>query len=126
MNVNWKVVGASIQSSDKMTNQNGVASISLMSNSTGVISLDSVVSGAGFNPTEIKDLIKINSTQVVTNSTNTTSTSTPSNFKSFKINGVDPLPIAVMGTIAAGGILMKKKNIHLLKRNSTNTTNIKK
>lgn len=126
MNVNWKVVGASIQNSDKTTNKNGVASVSLMSNSTGVINLDSMISGSGFNPTEIKDLIKINSTQVVTNSTNTTSTSTPSNFKSFKINGVDPLPFAVMGTIAAGGILMKKKNIRLLKRNSANTTNIKK
>lgn len=126
MNVNWKVVGASIQSSDKTTNKNGVASVSLISNSTGVISLDSMISGSGFSPTEIKDLIKINSTQVVTNSTNTTSASTPSNFKSFKINGVDPLPFAVMGTIAAGGILMKKKNIHLLKRNSVNTTNIKK
>jgi Bacterial Ig-like domain (group 1) len=126
MNVNWKVVGASIQSSDKTTNKNGVASVSLMSNSTGVISLDSMISGSGFSPAEIKDLIKINSTQVVTNSTNTTSTSTPSNFKSFKINGVDPLPFAVIGTIAAGGILMKKKNIQLLKRNSVNATNIKK
>ncbi|MGI0102369.1 MAG: hypothetical protein ACREA7_07225 [Nitrosotalea sp.] len=126
MNVNWKAVGASIQNFDRTTNQNGVASISLMPNSTGVISLNSVVSGSGFNPAEIKDLIKINSTQVVTNSTNTTSTSTPSGFKSFKINGIDPLPFAVIGTIAAGGILMKKKNIHLLKRNSVNTTNIKK
>lgn len=125
MNVNWKAVGASIQSSDKITNQDGVASISLMSNSTGTIGLDSTVSGSGFNPTTIQDLIKINSTQVVTNNTNTTSTA-PSNSKSFKINGVDPLPFAVMGTIAAGGILMKKKNIHLLKKNLTNTTNIKK
>lgn len=126
MNVDWKAIGANIQSSDKTTNQNGVASISLMSNSTGIINLDSVVSGSGFSPTEIKDLIKINSTQIVTNSTNTTSASTPSNFKSFKINGVDPLPFAVIGTIAAGGILIKKKNIHLLKRNATNRTNIKK
>lgn len=126
MSVNWKAIGASIQSSDKTTNQNGVASISLMSNSTGIISLDSTISGSGFNPAEIKDMIKINSTQVVTNGTNTTSISVSSNFKSFKINGVDPLPFAVMGTIAAGGILMKKKNIHLLKKNLTSTTNIKK
>ncbi|MDE1816909.1 MAG: hypothetical protein KGI11_10175, partial [Thaumarchaeota archaeon] len=117
---------ASIQSSDKTTNQNGVASVSLMSNSTGIISLDSTISGSGFNPIKIKDMIKINSTQVVTNGTNATSISTPSNFKSFKINGVDPLPFAVMGTIAAGGILMKKKNIHLLKKNLTSITNIKK
>ncbi|MGI0047650.1 MAG: Ig-like domain-containing protein [Nitrosotalea sp.] len=128
LNVNWSVSGASIQNSDKMTNHAGVANISLMSNSTGVISIDSTVSGLGFNPSELKDMIKINSTQIVANSTNTTSISSIAspNFKSFKINGIDPLPFAVVGTIAAGGIMMKKKNIHLLKKNVSGTNNIKK
>lgn len=125
LNVNWKVSGASIQSADRITDQNGVANISMMSNSTGIISLDSTVSGFGFNPLELKGMIKINATEnkpKSVNATNTTSTSTvmPSS-KSFKINGIDPLPFAVVGTIAAGGVMLKKKSIHLLKKNTVST-----
>ncbi|MDE1763474.1 MAG: Ig-like domain-containing protein [Thaumarchaeota archaeon] len=128
MNVDWQVSGASIQSSDKTTNKDGVASIVLTSGSSGVVSLTSSVSGLGFAPAELKDVIKINSTQAVTNSTNSTSGSsvTPSNLKPFKINGIDPLPFAVVGIIAAGGIMMKKKNIRLFKKNSSNTNNVRK
>ena len=128
MNVDWQVSGASIQSSDKTTNSDGIASIALTSGSSGVVSLTPSVSGLGFAPAELKDMIKINSTQTATNSTNATSSSsaTPSSLKSFKINGIDPLPFAVIGTIAAGGIMMKKKNINLFKKNSSNTGNFRK
>ncbi len=124
LNIDWKVAGATIQNFDKTTNQNGVASISLMSNSTGIIKLDSTLSGFGFNPLELKDIIRINATHIIVNNTNTTSVSSTPSFKSFKINGIDPLPFAVVGTIAAGGIMMKKKNIHL--RKNTRDTNSKK
>ncbi len=120
MSVDWKVTGATVQNSDKMTNKDGVANIELMSNSSGVIGLNSSISGQGFRPLQLKDIIMINSTQVATNGTNaTTASATPSNVKSFKINGVDPLPFAVVGTVAAGGILMKKKNIRLFKKSSS-------
>ena len=125
MNVDWKVSGASIQNLDKMTGKDGTATIDLLSGSSGVISLNSSVSGQGFNPLELKDVIRINSTQNMMNGTNVTSTSTPSNIKSFKINGIDPLPFAVVGTVAVGGILMKKKNVHLFKKNP-NVSNVKK
>ncbi|MDE1816383.1 MAG: hypothetical protein KGI11_07495 [Thaumarchaeota archaeon] len=120
MHVDWKVSGATVQNADKTTDKDGTATIALMSGSSGMISISPTISGQGFNSLELKDTIKINSTQNITNGTNNTSSSSavPST-KSFKINGVDPLPFAVVGTIAAGGILMKKKNVHLFKKISS-------
>ncbi len=117
MNVDWKVSGATIQNADKTTNKNGMASAALMSNSSGIISINPTVSRLGFSQITLKNIIRINSTQAVSNDTNTNSTSSIlSTLKSFKINGVDPLPIVVLGSIAAGGVLIKKKNIHLFKK----------
>ncbi|MDE1765479.1 MAG: Ig-like domain-containing protein [Thaumarchaeota archaeon] len=128
MNVDWQVSGASVQNSDKTTNKNGTASIALTSGSSGVVSITPSISGFGFVPSKLNDVIKINSTGIATNSTNSTSGSpvTPPNLKSFKINGIDPLPFAVVGAIAAGGIMMKKKNIRLFKKNSPNANGIRK
>jgi len=126
MNVDWKVFGANIQSSDKTTNKDGIASIALTSSADGVISINPTVSGQGFQPLTLKDIIKINSTQTASNGTNTNSTSsTTANLKSFKINGVDPLPFAIIGSIAVGGVLVKKKNMNLFKKNSVSTNNKK-
>ena len=113
LNVAWRAHGAFIQNSDKATNQNGEANVSLMSNSTGKITLEALVSGYGFGPLDIEKTIQINSTQVMPGSSNGTSTQskmTP-NMEKLKIDGIDPLPILVVGAIAAGGILIKKGKI---------------
>ncbi|MDE2589797.1 MAG: hypothetical protein KGL95_09065, partial [Patescibacteria group bacterium] len=127
LTVDWKVSGATIQSSDKTTNRDGVANISLMPNSTGKINLDAIVSSPRFGSSEVKETVEINSTNVESSQTNTTSSSSVASpgVRSFKINGIDPLPFAVVGSIAAGGILIKKKNIHLFQKNSANPNNRK-
>lgn len=117
MNVDWKVSGAKVQSADKTTNKDGIAMASLIPDSNGAVTINPTISGFGFSPLAVKDVVQINSTDSPVNSTN--STALPGgapNFRSFRINGIDPLPIVVVGSIAAGGFLMKKKNIGMFRK----------
>ncbi len=132
MNIQWKVNGAIVQSSDSITNQNGTANIVLLPNSGSSISLYTNATGLGYIPAHIGKMIRINGTASNTvgfntnsSSINGSSTNGSSTMKSnmpssvgvqsilklFKINGVDTLPILVLGTIAAGGVLVKKNSI---------------
>jgi len=127
MNIQWKVNGAIVQSSDSMTNQNGTANIVLVPNSANSITLDANASGLGYIPSHISKIVVINETLSNSTGLNTNSTSTngssmiksniPSSagiqsiLKLFKINGIDTLPIFVLGTIAAGGVLVKKNSL---------------
>ncbi len=117
MSIDWKVLGATIQSADKTTNKDGIAVVSLIPRDDGMVTIKPTISGFGFNPLTLRDTIQINSTGFQGNATNsTTSSGLPSGMKSFRINGIDPLPIAVVGSIAAGGFLMKKKNIRMFRK----------
>ncbi|MDE1861894.1 MAG: Ig-like domain-containing protein [Thaumarchaeota archaeon] len=118
MSVNWKVSGGKIQTADKTTNRFGIANIALLSDPNGTINLDPSVSGHGFNPTTVKEIVRINSTSSFPNMTKDTtkSSNTPTN-KLFRIHGVDPLPFVVLGSIAVGGLMMKKKTIFRSKKN---------
>lgn len=128
LKIQWKVNGAIVQSGDSMTNQNGTANIVLLPNSGNSISLETNATGLGYIPGHISKIIVINGTSSVgglntdgssingnsTNGTNTiksnisSAAGTQSILKLFKINGMDTLPIIVLGTIAAGGVLIKK------------------
>jgi len=132
MNIQWKVNGAIVQSSDSMTNQNGTANIVLIPNAANSITLDANASGLGYIPAHIGKTVVVNETlsnptgmnanSTSRNGSNTNSSSMsksniPSSagiqsiLKLFKINGIDTLPIFVLGTIAAGGILVKKNSL---------------
>jgi len=144
MNIRWKVNGAIIQSSDSMTNQNGTANIVLLPNAVSSISLDTNATGLGYITAHISKMVRINETEsnstgLRTNSSsiNGSSTNGSSTIKSnisssagvqsilklFKINGIDTLPILVLGTIAVGGVLVKKNS--LLSRKTQPRTGIK-
>lgn len=144
MNIQWKVNGASIQSSDSVTNQNGTANIVLVPNSGSSINLDVNATGLGYIPAPISKIITINETgsslpvpnrnssSVNGSSVNGSSGINPnmsssvgiqSILKLFKVNGIDTLPILVLGTIAAGGVLVKKNSI--LSRKTQSNTGIK-
>jgi hypothetical protein len=144
MKIQWRVNGAIVQSGDSMTNQNGTANIVLLPNSGGSISLNTNATGLGYIPGHISKMVRINGTGADSaglntngSSTNGSSTNGSSTIKSnlsssagvqsvlklFKINGMDTLPIIVLGTIAAGGILVKKNS--LLSRKTQSGTGIK-
>ena len=118
MKIQWKVNGAIIQNAESVTNQNGTAQILLLANSHNSVSLDSSATGLGYIPAHISKTIRINNTESNTTTSNSSEIHNTSqdNLKSFKINGMDPLPIIVLVGIVIGGILVKKKNILALKR----------
>ena len=118
MKVQWKVNGAIIQNTESVTNQNGTAQLVLIANSHDRISLDSNVTGFGYPLAHASKIVRINSIESSTGSSNSTipHNGLQENLKSFKINGMDPLPIIILSSIAVGGILVKKRNILTFKR----------
>ena len=131
MKIQWKVNGATVQNSDSMTNQDGLANIVLLPNSGYALTLDTNASGSGYAPSHISKTIRINGTGFDTNSSNTNATiaaksnlsqvGVQSILKLFKINGIDTLPIIVLGTIAIGGVLIKKNSLLTGKKSRTRT-----
>jgi hypothetical protein len=105
----------------------------LIPNAGNTISIDANASGLGYIPSHISKIVVINgtlsnSTGLYTNSTSSrngsstngssviksnmpSTTGVQSILKLFKINGIDTLPIFVLGTIAAGGVLVKKNSL---------------
>jgi len=104
MNVNWTSTGATIQQKDLVTNQDGIANALFLPTDKRVI-LSTSVSGVGVTPEKITKIIQMNTTS---NSENMTTGFRP---KTFGINGIDPIPILIIGSIATGGIALKRKNI---------------
>ena len=96
------------------------------------ISLNTNATGLGYIPGHTTKTVRINGTGPDLPGTNSNSSSTNSSntngtdmiksnlsssagiqsiLKLFKINGMDTLPIIVLGTIAAGGVLIKKNSL---------------
>ncbi|MDE1770445.1 MAG: Ig-like domain-containing protein [Thaumarchaeota archaeon] len=131
MKIQWKVNGATVQNSDSVTNQDGIANISLVPNSGYAVTLYTNASGLGYISGHISKSIPINSTGIDTNSSNTNATSIAKSnlsqsgiqsiLKLFKVNGMDTLPIVVLSTIAIGGILIKKNSLLSGKKAQTRT-----
>lgn len=121
MQIQWKVNGATIQNSDSVTNQNGTANILLLPNAGSTINISTNVTGLGYIPSHVSKMVTINGTGLNSN-TNATLAGLPpfgsvqSNLKSFKVGGIDTLPIIVLGTIAISGVLIKKKSILSFKK----------
>lgn len=123
MQVQWKVSGATIQNSDAVTNQNGTANILLLPNAGSTINISTNATGLGYIPSHVSKMITINGTGLDSNSNATVAGLPPlervqSNLKSFKVGGIDTLPIIVLGTIAISGVLIKKKSILSFKKTS--------
>ena len=123
MQVQWKVSGATIQNSDSVTNQNGTANILLLPSAGSTINISTNATGLGYIPSHVSKMVTINGTGLSSNS-NATIAGLPSlggvqsNLKSFKVGGIDTLPIIVLGTIAISGVLIKKKSILSFKKTS--------
>jgi hypothetical protein len=127
MKIQWKVSGAVIQNSDVITNQNGTANILLLPSAGSIMNISTNATGLGYIPSHASKMITINGTGAESNVNNTASGLSPlgrvqSNLKSFKVGGIDTLPIIVLGTIAIGGVLIKKKSILPFKKTQSGTS----
>ncbi len=123
MRIHWKVGGAIIQNSDLVTNQNGTANVVLLVNSnSSTINLNANATGLGYIPAHASKMINVNGTDENTFDFNST-TGKPSSLgkvqadlKTFKVGGIDTLPIMVLGTIAISGVLIKRKSLLSFKK----------
>ena len=128
MKVQWKVNGAVIQNSDSVTNQNGTANIVLLPGSDSTVNITTNTTGLGYIPSHVSKMVTVNGTG--TNSSNANATLSKlsplggiqADLKSFKVGGIDTLPIIVLGTIAISGVLIKKKSILSFKRTQSGTS----
>jgi len=116
MKIQWNVKGANIQNSDSLTNQNGTANIVLVSNSDNPITVLANATGLGYVPVHTSKTIPLDGMGLNKSSTNSTNSKLSQSgiqsiLKSFRVNGLDTLPIVVLGTITIGGILIKKNGI---------------
>jgi hypothetical protein len=104
MNVEWNIQGAEIQTMESITDQNGIARISLLSQDPTKIDVQASVSGHMFSVSTVSKQININ--QPLDGSTNT------SNNPMFGLTGLTPIFIIIPVAAAIAGIVfLKKKNM---------------
>jgi len=104
MNVEWNIQGAEIQTMESITDQNGIARISLLSQDPTKIDVQASVSGHMFSVSTVSKQININ--QPLDGSTNT------SNNPMFGLTGLTPIFIIIPVAAAIVGIVfLKKKNM---------------
>ena len=108
MKVNWNVKGASIQSMDSLTDKDGNAKISLLSQDPNTISLGASISGAAFSIITASKTINVNQPFQPAATSSTTPTTS-----AFSLFGINPMYIIIpVAAAAAGGIIiLKKKNM---------------
>lgn len=103
LTVDWKIDGAKIQSMDSVTNDDGKAKITLVSDSPGKIHIDADVLGGEYQLTHATKDVTVNAPLVASSSESTT---TPQN--NVSIFGINPL-FLVIPIVAGVGILVFKK-----------------
>jgi len=112
MKVAWSVTGAAIQSKDSLTDKDGNAKISLLSQDPKTISVQATVSGAAFGMTPVSKTINVNAPLAPVTGSNVTSNTTPTSTP-FSLFGINPMFLVIpVAAAAAGGIIvLKKKNM---------------
>lgn len=100
LNVEWSVQGAAIQNMDSITNENGMATISLLSQDPTKVDVQAIVSGEIFGTTTVNKQINVNLPLEPVPSSST-----------FDIGGINPLLIIIPVAAAAAFIILKKKGM---------------
>ncbi len=112
MKVDWSVTGAAIQSKDSLTDKDGNAKISLLSQDPKTITVQATVSGAAFGTTPVSKTINVNAALAPVTGSNTASNTSPTPTP-FSLFGINPMFLVIpVAAAAAGGIIvLKKKNM---------------
>ena len=101
LSVDWKIDGAQIKSMDTVTNDDGKAKITLVSNSPGTIHIDASVLGGEYQLTHATKDITVNAPLVASGSASTAQ-------NNISLFGVNPL-FLIIPIVAGMGILFFKK-----------------
>src|SRR6267143_358904 len=107
LKVDWTAKGATVQSMDSVTDKDGNAKVTLLSQDPNKINIEATVSGGSFSTSTVDKQVTVN--QPLT--TQNTPTQNTLNTNGFSIFGINPLFIVIPAGAAAGGIILKKKNL---------------
>lgn len=106
LTVDWKVDGAKIQNMDSVTNAEGKAKITLVSDSAGKIHIDATVLGGEYQLTHAVKDITVNA-PLVASSTGSTAPSQ----NNVSIFGISPLFLIIPIVAGVGVLVFKKKGM---------------
>jgi len=112
MKVDWSVTGAAIQSKDSLTDKDGNAKISLLTQDPKTINVQASVSGAAYGTISVSKTINVNAPLAPPTGSNTVSNTSPTSTP-FSLFGLNPMFLVIpVAAAAAGGIIvLKKKNM---------------
>jgi hypothetical protein len=109
-NVDWTVTGGTIKNKDSLTDQDGKATISLITNDPNTVTIQASVGGGPYQTVTATKQISINPPLLPTNSTGQ-STQVNTRPTGFTIMGVSPILFVIPGAAAGAFIVLKKKNM---------------
>jgi len=107
LKVDWNAEGAKIQSMESITDKDGKAKITLLSQDPNKVNIKATVSGGIFSTTSVDKQVTVN--QPLT--TQNTPAQNTLNINGFSIFGINPLFIVIPAGAAGAGIILKKKNM---------------
>jgi hypothetical protein len=108
LHVEWTVDGGNIQQMDKVTDSNGIAKISVISNDAGTLHISASVSGGLYQTATASKDITINAPLSANTSSQLLQGATQSTFTIF---GINPFMIVIPIAGGIGFIIFKKKDM---------------
>jgi hypothetical protein len=114
LSVDWTVTGGKIQNKDSLTNQDGKATISLITDDPNTVNIQASVSGGPYQTITATKQISINPPlSSVSPSGQSAQNNPPPNQQpnSFTIMGISPILFVIPGAAAATFVVLKKKNM---------------
>ena len=110
LNVNWTVTGATTKSMDSLTDKDGKATISLVTNDPNTVNIQASVGGGPYQIVTATKQVSINPPLVPANPT-AQSGQASQQPSVFTILGASPLILIIPGAAAAAFVVLKKKQM---------------
>jgi hypothetical protein len=111
LNVNWKITGATIKNMDTLTNNEGKATVSLITNDPNAVNIESDVGGGVYQVVTATKQVAINAPLQPASSTPASTAEANPSPTGLTIMGLSPLLFIIPGAGAAAFIVLKKKNM---------------
>jgi len=113
LNVNWKITGATTKSMDTLTNQDGKATISLITNDPNTVSIEGDVGGGPYQTVIASKQVTVNPPLESPATTTAAAPAAQANppTTGFTVMGISPLFIIIPGAAAGAFVVLKKKNM---------------
>ncbi|MDE1868319.1 MAG: Ig-like domain-containing protein, partial [Thaumarchaeota archaeon] len=110
LNVDWSVTGATTKNADTITDKEGKATISLITNDPSTVSIEAGVGGGPYQTVTVDKQVSINPPLQPLISTGQSGQSN-SQSSGFTVMGVSPLLFIIPGAAAAAFVVLKKKQM---------------